>query len=132
MKQITIMSQDKVGVLADISYILGKNRINIDAINAEVYGGQAIINLTVKDEKKAGRLLSANGYKVLESEILVVKVKDEPGALSEVSKLLKEAGVNIENLYLLARGSGFSLDAIKVDKPKKARKLLEKFLVQSD
>jgi len=132
MKQITIVAEDKVGVIADISYILGKAHLNIEAISAEVYGGKGVVNLTVKDEAKAARLLSANGYKVLESEIIVVKVKDEPGSLSEISRLLKDAGVNIENLYLLTRGEGVSIDAINVDKPKKAKKVLAKYLMKGD
>jgi len=132
MKQITIVAEDKVGVIADISYILGKAHLNIEAISAEVYGGKGVVNLTVKDEAKAARLLSANGYKVLESEMIVVKVKDEPGSLSEISRLLKEAGVNIENLYLLTRGEGVSIDAINVDKPKKAKKVLAKYLMKGD
>ena len=132
MRQLTIVSEDKVGVLADISYILGTAKINIEAISVEVYDGKAIVNLTVKDDKKASQLLSANSYKVLESEIIVVRVKDEPGQLSDISKTLKEAGVNIESLFLLGRGNGFALDAIKVDKPKKAARLLEKYIVKSE
>lgn len=128
MKQLTIVAEDKVGLIADISYILGKARINIDAITAEVYGGKAVLNLTVRDEKKAARLLEANNYKILESEVLVVKVKDEPGELSAISRRLKEAGINIENLYLVTRGEGFAIDALKVDKPKKAKKVLSQWL----
>ena len=82
MKQITIVADDKVGVLADISYILGKAKINIESLTAEVHGGKAMINISVKDEKKASQLLNANNYKVIRSEILIVKVKDEPGELS--------------------------------------------------
>jgi len=132
MKQITIVGEDKVGLLADISYILGKARLNIEAISAEVYGGKAVVNLTVKDEKRAAKLLGANGYRILESEILVVRVKDEPGELSGISRILKEAGINIENLYLVTRGNGFAIDAIRVDKPKKAKKVLAHYLVKGE
>ncbi|MEM2137495.1 MAG: ACT domain-containing protein [Candidatus Anstonellaceae archaeon] len=132
MKQITIVSDDKVGVVADISYILGKARINIEAISFAAKDGKAIVNLTVKDEKKAEALLSANGYRVLESEILVIKVKDEPGQLSEVSRLLKEHGINIESLYLLFRGEGYAMDALKVDHPKKAMNVLAPYLVKTE
>ncbi|HIH18373.1 TPA: ACT domain-containing protein [Candidatus Micrarchaeota archaeon] len=132
MRQITIVADDKVGVLADISFILGKAKINIESLSAEVQGGKAMINISVKDEKKATRLLSANNYKVLQSEILIVKVKDEPGELSKISKILSEGGVNIESLYLLARSSGFTLDAINVDKPKKAALLLKGYLVKGE
>ena len=129
MKQIAVVAEDRVGLLADISYILGKARINIEAIAVQVQGGKAVVNLTVKDDEKATRMLSSNGYHVLSSEIMLVKVKDEPGELSKLSAGLKEAGINIESLYVVARGSGFSIDALKVDKPKKAKKLLSSSLV---
>lgn len=131
MKQLTVVMDDRVGLLADMSYILGKAKINIDGISVEVHGGKGIINLVVKDEKKATILLKANGYNVLSSEMLIVKLKDEPGELSEISKKLTAAKVNIENLYLLVRGEGYCLDAIKVDKPSKARKLLASYLVKA-
>jgi len=129
---MTIITEDRVGVIADISYILGKAKINIEAISAEVYGGKGVINLMVKDEEKATKLLTANGYKVLESELLVIKLKDEPGELSKVTSLLKKAKVNIKNLYILAKGEGIVIDALSVDKPKKAKKLLKDYLLQGE
>lgn len=130
MKQITIVAEDKVGLIADISYILGKAHINIESIAVEVYGGKAVVNLSVKDEAKAVRLLSANNYQVLESELLAFKVNDEPGKLSEVSRLLKEAHINTINLYQITRGNGYTINAIKVDKPKKAKKVIAQYLVK--
>jgi hypothetical protein len=131
MKQITVVMDDRVGLLADLSYLLGKAKINIDSISAEVQGGKAVINLVVSDEKKAVDVLKANGYHVLSSQMIVIKVKDAPGELSEVSKKLQKAKVNIENLFLLARGNGYSFDAIKVDKPKAAKKALSQYLIQA-
>lgn len=130
MKQLTITMDDKVGALADISYILGKAKINIESVSAEVYGGKVVINLTVKDDVKATRLLAANGYKVLETDVLVIKVKDEPGELSKISNRLKEANIGVQSLYILARGEGYSLDVFKVDKPKAAKKLLADCILQ--
>lgn len=131
MKQITVVVADKVGVLAELSYLLGKARVNIEAISAEVQGGKSVINLVVSDEKKAEMILKSNGYHVLAGEMLVVKVKDAPGALSDISKKLQKAKINIESIYLLTRGEGYSLDALMVDKPKKAKKVLADYLVRA-
>ncbi|MFA5929761.1 MAG: ACT domain-containing protein [Candidatus Micrarchaeia archaeon] len=131
MKQITVVVADKVGVLAELSYLLGKAHVNIEAISAEVQGGKSVINLVVSDEKKAEMILKSNGYHVLSGEMLVVKVKDAPGALSEISKKLQKAKINIESIYLLTRGEGHSLDALMVDKPKKAKKVLSEYLVKA-
>lgn len=132
MKQLTIVAEDRVGLIADISFILGKAKLNIESITVEVYGGKAIINLTVKDDAKATRLLAANDYRVLESELITFKVKDEPGKLAEISRLLKDEGINALSLYQITHGSGFAINAIKVDKPKKAMKVLAPYLVRGD
>ena len=131
MKQLTVIMDDRVGLLADLSYILGKAKINIEGISVEVHGGKGIINVIVKDEKKATSVLHANGYHVLSSEMLVIKMRDEPGELSNVSKKLQAAKVSIENLYVLVRGDGYCLDALKVDKPSKAKKILSGYLVKA-
>ena len=131
MKQITVVVADKVGVLAELSYLLGKAHVNIEAISAEVQGGKGVINVVVSDEKKAEMILKSNGYHVLAGEMIVVKVKDAPGALSDISKRLQKAKINIESIYLLTRGEGYSLDALMVDKPKKAKKVLAEYLVRA-
>ena len=129
MKEITIVADDKVGMLADISYILGKAKINIESVTASAMEGKAIVTLMLKDEKRAAELLKNNGYKVLESEIFVVKLKDEPGQLSGLSKELSDAGVSISSLYVVARDKGATVVALRVDKPHKAKKVLAQHIL---
>jgi hypothetical protein len=128
MEELTIIVDDKVGIVADISYILGKAKINIESIMVEVHGGKAIINLAVKDGKKAMQYLSGSGYRVLESELLVVKLKDEPGELSKMSALLAKEKINILNLFFISKEAGNTIMALKVDHAKKAEKLLSPFM----
>lgn len=132
MKEITIVGEDKVGALADISYILGKARINIESVSATSMEGKAIVSLMVKDEKRATELLKNNGYHVLEAEIFVVKLKDEPGRLSDLSKSLADEDVSISSLYVVAKDKGFTVVAIRVDKPHKAKKLLAPYLISQE
>ncbi|MEM4347948.1 MAG: ACT domain-containing protein [Candidatus Anstonellaceae archaeon] len=128
MKQMTVIVPDKVGLLADISYILGKAKINIDSVSVASTEGTAILTFFLKDEKKAAQLLRQNGYKVLESEVFIARLKDRPGELSELSSKLAEANINILNLYIVAKESGYAYVAIKVDKPRKAKKILIPYL----
>ncbi|MCX8196846.1 MAG: ACT domain-containing protein [Candidatus Micrarchaeota archaeon] len=128
MKQMTVIVQDKVGLLADISYILGKAKINIDSVSVVSSGGTAILTFLLSDEKKAAQLLRQNGYKVLESEIFIVKLKDRPGELSELSSKLANAKINILSLYIVAKEAGYTYIAIKVDKTKKAKQLLKPYM----
>lgn len=132
MKQLNIIVDNKVGTLADISFILGKARINIETISTAVVGEKAVIVLSVKDEKRAREVLQSNNYKVLVSDAFVVKMPDEPGELSRLSKMLADSGINIEGIHVLAREGGTTLLSLKVDKPAKAEKLLEEYVVRED
>lgn len=132
MKQLSLIVDNKVGTLADISFILGKARINIESISTSLVGNKAVIVLMVKDEKRAREVLENNSYKVLVSDAFVVKMPDEPGELSKLSKMLADNGVNIESIHVLAREGGTTLMSLKVDKTTKAEKLMEPYLVKDD
>jgi len=128
MEQITIVVEDRVGALADISYILGKAKINIESLSAVSLSGKAVLVFFVKDAKRAKEVLSANDYRVLESEVLVIKLEDKPGQLSHISSLLAKEKINVLSMYFIAKEKGRSILALRVDKTAKAKKLLEPYL----
>ena len=130
MKVLTIVEKDRVGLLLDISYILGKEKINIETISASVVGDKAIIVLQVKDEKKALKVLKKNGFNVLETNTIAIALEDKPGKLAEVSKLLVDNGINILNLNVTSRANGITVVTMAVDKPRKARKVLKDYLIE--
>jgi hypothetical protein len=132
MKSITIVADDKVGLLADISYILGKAKVNIDALNVDVVANKAFIVLTVPDAEKARSVLEASGYKVTESNMVVLKLSDQPGELSKITSTLAKQHVNIENVLTLSRDGKDTVLAVMVDKPKKASELLKEYLLNKE
>ena len=132
MKQISVIVENKVGILSDISYIMGTAHINIDSLYVGQVGDKSIVIMSVKDEKKTMDLLKANSYEVFSSDVLLVKLKDEPGSLSEITKLLADNKVNIESAHVVAKGGGYVIDAIKVDRYAKAEKLLKPYLKIED
>jgi hypothetical protein len=129
MRSITIISEDRVGLLADISYILGKSNINIDGLNVDVVGKKAIIALVIKDPKRAAGVLHRNGYQTAEMDSIVVKIPNEPGELGRVAENLSKERVNVENMHLLSSDSNGGVFALTVDKPRKASKLLSHILI---
>ena len=57
-------------------------------------------------------MLNQAGYKAVSDDAVVVRLRDEPGALSRVADQLRQAGVNIQNLHILARHDGYALIAL--------------------
>lgn len=132
MKSITIVADDRVGLLADISYLLGKAKVNIEAISVDVVGKKAVISITVKDSDKAKSVLQNAGFNVTESNSIVVKLIDRPGELSRVTSMLAEQGINIENVHIISRDGTSTILSVVLDKPKKAIKVLDEFLLNKE
>lgn len=129
MKSITIVADDRVGLLADISYILGKAHVNIESVSVDVVGTKAVIVVTVKDSKKAAVELTKNGYKVNEESVLVVKLEDKPGELSRITNLLAAEKINISNAHILSRDGKTTILSLSVDKPRKGAKILSDIIL---
>ena len=128
IKQITVVAEDKVGLLADISYILGKARINIDSLSAEVQGNKCLIDLSVKDEAKVASLLTSNGYQVLKADVLVVKIKDEPAQMALFTSKLAKEKISTMSLRLVAKEAGYDIYALQVDHTAKAKRVLASYM----
>jgi hypothetical protein len=131
MRDVTIITEDKVGLLADISYILGKAKINIESISVTSVGGKAVITILVKSPERAEDVLKKNGFKVSSGNILFVKLEDKPGALSQIAKTLADNKINVENLNLVSKDGKSTVVGITVDRPRKAKTILEKYLVEN-
>jgi hypothetical protein len=127
MKSLTIVSDDKVGLLADISYILGKSNINIDGLFVDVIGGKAVISIEVKDPKLASPILANNGFNLANPESIVVKVSNN--SMEKLTEMLEFEDISILDLSMLSSDKEDGVFAIRVDKPRKAYKILSPFLL---
>ena len=111
-ERILITVDNRVGVLADITGVLAGAGINVESVNAQTAGERGAIIMTVSDTDRALSVLSQAGYKAVSDDAVVVRLRDEPGALAGVADRLKQAGVNIQNLHILSRQDGFALVAL--------------------
>ncbi|VVC04372.1 ACT domain protein [Candidatus Bilamarchaeum dharawalense] len=127
MKSVTIISDDRVGLLADISYILGKSGVNIDGLFVDVVGGKAVISIEVKDPKKASTILEGNGFSLAHPEAIVVKVSGD--SMEKLTEMLEIEDITVTELSMLSADKEDGVFAIQVDKPRKAYKMLSPFLL---
>ncbi|MFH1521117.1 MAG: ACT domain-containing protein [Candidatus Micrarchaeota archaeon] len=127
MKSVTVVSDDKVGLLADISYILGKSNVNIDGLFVDVIGGKAVISIEVKDPKKASEILSLNGFSLTAPDAIVVKVSNN--SMEKLTEMLEVEDITVTGLSMLSSDRSDGVFAINVDKPRKAHRMLSPFLL---
>lgn len=129
MKQITIVTPVRDGVVADISDQLGQVGINIESLEAFAVRDWDIIQLSVNDYDHALQVLRDAGYDAITEDAVVINVKDEPGALAKVTRRLHGAGVNMRSMRLLHRQAGEAMVAISMDRSEDAMRLIDDLLV---
>ena len=132
MKDICVVTDDRMGLLADISYILGQARINIDSIAVSAVGGKAVFSIVVRDQEKAKNVLEGNGFQVSSGNVVFVKLEDKPGQLAEIAKMLSKNRISVDNVHLVSKDGKNSIVGVSVSRPRKAKKLLSPFLIENE
>lgn len=128
MKQITIPTESRVGELADVMEVLGD--INVLDIDAQEENDHGFILMTVDRYDEALKRLRAAGYKPVTEDAIVIRLKDEPGALATVAKRFKEAEINVRSLHILRRRRGTVDVCLVTDCNDAARAVVEDLLVR--
>ena len=125
-ERIIVMVKNEVGVLADITAAMADANINILTVNTESAGDTGVIILTTEDNDRALDALTTAGFKAIIDDALVIRLRDEPGALAKVAERFKNSGVNIQSLHILDRHAGYTTVALSADDRAKAETLVER------
>ena len=124
LKRIVIVAKNEVGVLADITRVLADGAINLEGLNTDSIGEQGVVILTVDDTDRALALLNQAGFKAVSDDTIVLRLKDEPGALAAVADSLKQAGVDIRSMHILNREAGYTTIGLTADNRQRAEEAI--------
>jgi hypothetical protein len=125
--QVSVFSENKPGRIEKITRIFAEEGVNILAISITSTNGFGIIKLLVDKFELAHEKLKQNGFTVTLNEVLAIEMRDIPGGLYEVSHILSNNGINIENAYVYvveSRARAFLL--VEVKDIEQAREILSK------
>jgi hypothetical protein len=129
VKQITIVVDDHPGVVADLSEALASRGINIESIDAEGADPHGVIHLTVDRYDEALVALRDAGFQAVSEDALVIRLRDEPGALARVAARFRDARLNIRSMRILRRDREFVLVTLVTSDNQQAREQLQDVLV---
>ncbi|NYT21550.1 MAG: acetolactate synthase [Methanomicrobiales archaeon] len=99
IRQISVFSENKPGRLAAIAKALQEEEINILAFSIAEADGFGVVRALVDKPKKAYEKLSGIGFNVAFTDVIAVQMKDIPGGLYEIARILGEGKINIEYSY---------------------------------
>lgn len=94
---ISIFAENKPGRLERVTKVLSEADINILAFSITSTNGFGVIKFMVNKWEEAYKLLKEKGFTVSLNEAIGIEMKDQPGGLHEVVKILSLKGINIES-----------------------------------
>lgn len=126
---ITVVAEDRVGLLAELTALLAKNNINITDLNIQTVGADALIRLGTDRCEDCLRVLSEENYHVVSENLILLRVVDQPGALALIAKRLAEQKVDIRSMIVVRRHQGFAVMGVSCCDNDLARSLLHDLLI---
>ena len=125
-KQLAIFLENRPGALAAMCESLAEAGINLLALTVSDTVDHAVVRIVTDKPDEAIHLLGDAGMLVVESDVLVVDVANEPGTLGRVARALAEHNVNIEYAYCTTiPGAESGALVLRTRDPQKAMRVLE-------
>lgn len=99
IRQISVFVENKQGSLVEITETLAKENIDMRAMSIADTQDFGILRLIVSDTDKAIEVLKKNNCIVKETPVIGVRLRNEPGSLATVVKVLSDNNINMEYMY---------------------------------
>ena len=106
VKQISIFLENKPGQLSGICRALAKEKINIATLSLADSADFGIVRMIVDDHVRGCDALAKAGFAVVQTDVVMATVPDQPGGMAVIMEKLDAAGVDIEYSYAYALGKG--------------------------
>ena len=98
--QLALFLENQPGTLAAVCDELAAAEINILALTISDTVDHSVVRMIVSDTRQALHLFEEHGTLVIENEVLLIEIDNQPGSLSGIAHKLAGVGVNIEYAYL--------------------------------
>lgn len=100
--QLTVFLENRSGRLAEVADLLGTAGINIRGFSTTEAAEYGIVRLIVTEPDTARTLLHDAGFTTHFSQVICVRVPDEPGGLARVLDQVADAGASIDYMYSIS------------------------------
>lgn len=99
---LVIEVDNRPGALAQIAAAISDAGVNLAAATCVGIGDRAELHILVPYAEAARHALAITHQAVVtrEREVVVVEVEDRPGALADLARIVAEAGVDLDLVYV--------------------------------
>jgi ACT domain-containing protein len=126
--QYSVFLVNEPGSLEKFSKMIADAGLDIVGISSDVRYESAVVKFVIAGEKEINltSLIAKNGYTAIRTDAICIQAKNKVGFLFQLSKLLGEKKININNIYSAAVEDTQARIFLVVDDLEKAISLIEK------
>ena len=124
-KQITVFLENKPGRLANVLSSLAREKVNLTALSVMDRHEHNVLRLVPDNAAQATKILRGLNIQFAEAEVLLVELRNQPGALAHVCEVLAGEHIGIDYAYCSSGGrNGRVFGIFKVSNTEKAMRVL--------
>lgn len=124
-KQISVFFENKPGRLANVLSALNDGKVNLVGMTVMDSHEHSVLRFVPDDLEKTRQSLKALSTQFSEAEVVLVELRNQPGALAHVCEVLAAEHINIDYAYCSAGGrNGKTFGIFKVSNADKAMRVL--------
>ncbi|MCS6976653.1 MAG: ACT domain-containing protein [Gemmatales bacterium] len=124
-KQVTVYLENKPGRLATVCTALSDQKVNITAVTVGESRDRSVLRMVTDDLPKTRQVLKQLNVPFEEQDVVLVEMRNQPGALAHVCELLAGEHINIDYAYCSAgTRNGKTIGIFKVSNLPKCLKVL--------
>jgi len=125
IKQITVFLENKPGRLANVLAALATQKVNLTALSVMDKQEHSVMRMVGDDPSKTAKVIHSLNTPFTETDVLLVELRNQPGALSHVCEMLAAEHINIDYAYCSSGGrNGKVCGIFKVSNTDKAMRVL--------
>ena len=130
-RQLSVFVENKPGRLAEITTALADAGVDIRAVSVSDTTDFGILRLILNDPDRGCEVLQAHHCTVSLTDVIVIRISDQPGGLSFPMKLLFNAGISVDYMYaFISKNERSACVILRVTDNQRAVELLQENHVQ--
>ncbi len=130
-KQISVFIENRKGRLGEVLDVLRESRVNIISMSLADTAEYGLLRI-ISDKPQEGKTaLSSAGFSSMLTDVFIVSVPHEPGALQKILHVISDEELSVEYMYGLSVDSGEASIVVKISDLSKADEVFAKYGIRT-
>ncbi|MDF2539227.1 MAG: hypothetical protein K0S76_2248 [Herbinix sp.] len=125
IKQLSVFIENRKGRLEQVTEVLCEKNINIVSFSLADTSEYGMLRMIVSNPEEGRKVLKEKGFSAMLTDVIAVKIVQEPGTLHKILQILFEAELSVEYMYTLTTTGQNTSIIMKLSDLKEALKVLE-------